>query len=662
MKKITLSLFAVVSAIGSAFSQANISIVTPTINATTQVRLPNGTSSHKSMKGVMLIRQSELTALTASQVTSAGFILFDGTDPANAIGTFSLWLENTGDNTNNKTALGFAAAVAPMQQKFANTWTVSNTAVQTTVNVPFTSNFTYTGGGIYVAWAWEENTPSPNTQTYSATWRANIGAPGNALCATSNATNTGGSANTLSPTDFRPVIIFNAQNLATNELEVMHVSANGKVAKLDGAHTIDAVIKNNGTAPVSNVPVGLLVTGANPTTATQNVPSITAGGTAAVQFTMVSTVSGVNNITVGVNPVDQNVNNNIGVASQSVTCNEIALHPDLTAGSYTSSGYGAGANAGGIIYSFRYRAGTNANATGVRLVIPGFSSASNINKVIYPVIMEVPSGLIIGQGNPVTITASMLDQFSTHSFTAAVPLVAGNEYNFGIAMPTNQYFPIGNAGFDQLANSPFSTINSVGYYQSPIAGNAFTFINYGNLSLEGVMSFSTTQITAAPNKTAVCKGSPQQVTITATGADTYVYNVPGLGTSGTAVWTPTISGNQTAVSLSVTGNYTSGVATGCKSNVVAMTFTLLACTGVIENTGADAISVYPNPSASGISTISNMSGSNVIAVYNMLGQAVFTKTTDNSTEDLDLSAQPAGNYLVKITNSDNETRIVKLIK
>jgi hypothetical protein len=663
MKKITLTLFAVASAIGSAFSQANISIVTPTINNATQVRLPNGTTTYKSLKGVMLIKQSELTALTANQITSMGFILQDGTDPLNSVGNFSVYLQNTADVTNNKIALGYNAAITTMTMVYNNTWTVSNTAVQTTVNVsPFIAPASYTGGGLYVAYHWEETAPAVNTQTYPATWRANYIA-GSGLCGTSNASTTAGAADALGATDFRPVVVFNALNTATNELEVVSVDNLGKIAKLAGTgQTITAVVRNNGTTPVSNFSVGLTISGANTVgPLIQTVAGPLAGGaTATVTFNGVTSNNlGLNTINVGIVALpDQNPNNNVITTTQSITCSEIALHPSLVAGSYTQSAYGAGASASGIIYSFRYTAPANASATAVRLVIPGFANAQNLNKQIFPVILD-NTGAIIGQGNPVTITTAMLDVFSTHNLTAPVQLTAGQDYNFGIAIPANAYFPIGNAGYSQLVNTPFSTIPTVGYYQTPITGGAYTPINYGNLSLEGVLMFSNTQITAAATKTAVCKASPQTLTLTATGADSYTWSPAGLGNSGTAVYTPTASGN--VAQVSVIGGYTTASAAGCKSNNATLTFTLLACLGVNDNTGADAVKVFPNPTIAGKTVISNLSGVNSITVFNTLGQVVISTTTSNETETVDISSFPAGNYLVKITDSNNESRTIKLI-
>jgi hypothetical protein len=656
MKKITLAMIGVAGFFGSVLAQPIITPTVPTVNSSTQVRLPNGLPEHKSLKGVMLLRQSDLLSLTATNITGAGFMLLDGTDPVTSVGTMSFYVQNTADVTNNKSALGWTGAITGMTLAGNGSFNV-NTLAQTSVvpvcpSANFTA-FTYTGAGLYVAWHWEEATPSPNTNTYAATWAANNAGTGNGLCSTSNASTALGAANTMTVTDFRPVVVFTGSNTATNELSVESMYSPGKVAKLSGAQVpITAVIKNGSIGTLTGITVGVTVSGANTFIGTSSIPTLAPGATISVSFTgYTPTTNGNNTITVSVAP-DQVMANNAASQLQNVNCNEVAIHPDITAGTYTSSAYGAGSNAAGLIYSFRYTAPVACNATGVRVVVPGFSNAANAGKQIYAVVMD-NTGAIVGQGNPITIGAANLDQFSTLSFTAPAPLTSGQDYNFGIAIPANGYFPIGNTAFTGPAIA--------GYFSSPITGGAFTAISVGHLSVEGVLNFPATNITATPSKTLVCKGSPQQLTLTATGADSYTWSAAGLGNGGTAVYTPSAAGNATLAQVTVVGSFTSGAALGCKSNTVSMLFALSACVGVAENTGAAAIKVMPNPAVAGKTTISNLNGVNTINVFNALGQVVITRVSTNETESIDLSNFPSGNYLIRITDNSNETRTVKLV-
>lgn len=83
--------------------------------------------------------------------------------------------------------------------------------------------------------------------------------------------------------------------------------------------------------------------------------------------------------------------------------------------------------------------------------------------------------------------------------------------------------------------------------------------------------------------------------------------------------------------------------------------------GINELKSAIALNLYPNPTVNGKTSIAGLEGTNVITVYNMLGQVVSTISTDKEVVSIDLSAQMAGNYLVRITNSNNQTKTVKVI-
>lgn len=83
--------------------------------------------------------------------------------------------------------------------------------------------------------------------------------------------------------------------------------------------------------------------------------------------------------------------------------------------------------------------------------------------------------------------------------------------------------------------------------------------------------------------------------------------------------------------------------------------------GLHELVSAPVVSLYPNPTVNGKATISGLEGTNTITVYNMLGQSVLSLVSDKEVISIDLVGQPVGNYLVKVSNSSNGTKTVKLI-
>jgi hypothetical protein len=86
-----------------------------------------------------------------------------------------------------------------------------------------------------------------------------------------------------------------------------------------------------------------------------------------------------------------------------------------------------------------------------------------------------------------------------------------------------------------------------------------------------------------------------------------------------------------------------------------------ATSSILELNGLGSVKVYPNPTADK-TTISGLEGKNSIYVYDMLGQLVSTQVTEKEVYVVDLLKQPRGNYMIRISNSENKTRVVKILK
>jgi len=651
MKKITLALFSVVCFFGSVLSQPNITIQAPLGNSSSQLRAPNGTVDHTALKACYLIKKTELTALTGTLVTGLALDVLGGTGSTAVTGQFTVYLQNTPDVTYLK-GTNFTTALTGMTQHFSGNITVPAGTGASVINIGCTPNFTYNPaqGGIYVAFVWQSAGPFA-ALTNPCTYNANL-TTGGGLGALSSSSVLP-APNTMTVNDFRPAFLLTAVNEATNEITVNAVYAAGKVTKFEGAQTVTATIKNSSIGPLTGVTVTLNVTGANTFNNVQTLSTPLAGGaTAVVLFPGFNpTANGLNTMSVSTSP-DQNLNNNSVVWTQSVSCTDIAIHPPVSAGSYTSQGYGAGAATSGLIYVFRYTAPVSSNVTAVKLVIPSFANAANLNKNIYPVLLDA-SGSLIGQGNQVTITAPIMDIFTALSYTAPQALVAGNVYYIGISTTGNAYFPVGNTAFGAYPVP--------GYFSAPAGGGALTPLSYGFLSLAATMSYSATMLSASATKTIVCKkDGPNTVTLTAVGGTGTTFTWTPGGATASIVVTPSVVGTGGGVQVfNVTG--TDGPS-GCKTNNASITVSVSLCLGLASNNsnGYD-IKLFPNPSVSGKSTITGLVGTNSITVYNTLGQVVFTQLVTEESTLIDLSAQPSGNYIVKITDSNSESRSIKVM-
>ncbi|WP_310556177.1 T9SS type A sorting domain-containing protein, partial [Flavobacterium sp.] len=72
------------------------------------------------------------------------------------------------------------------------------------------------------------------------------------------------------------------------------------------------------------------------------------------------------------------------------------------------------------------------------------------------------------------------------------------------------------------------------------------------------------------------------------------------------------------------------------------------------------LSIYPNPSRDVFFINSDSRGS--LVVYDLIGKIIKTENIDLGTSKLDLSNYPNGIYLMKVTNENNQTKTIKLIK
>jgi sugar lactone lactonase YvrE len=72
------------------------------------------------------------------------------------------------------------------------------------------------------------------------------------------------------------------------------------------------------------------------------------------------------------------------------------------------------------------------------------------------------------------------------------------------------------------------------------------------------------------------------------------------------------------------------------------------------------LSIYPNPS-NAIFTI-DIDSNATIEVFDLVGKQILTKKIELGTTQLDMSNYTTGMYLLKVTNADNQTKTMKIVK
>lgn len=646
MKKITLAVFAAFSSFSMAYSQSTLTIEAPTHNTNYIDLLPMGASTEATLNAIYLANASELGALTGTAMPSMGIQIFRGlTGTLSVSGNFTLYLQNTTDVTYNK-GTTFTTALNGMTNAYSGVFTVPASQASSTVNLVFPQTFTYTNGGLYVGIRWESVGPF-NTGTTTANFAAypsNSGVTGTNMGAIEEIA-TGSVATTMSPVEARPSFLFRVVNGATAEAGVTSIIAPGKVAKsVNAGHIISALVKNSSVNTMSNITVSLSVGGANTFANTQNIASLAAGATATVNFASFNpTTMGVNHVSVSVAP-DQNNTNNLLVWTQSVTCNVMGNNPPDAIASFTGA---VGFPNGSGIFSTQFVTGNAATLTAVRISVS--SDADNIGKQLYGVVMDV-TGNIIAASDTLVITSALNNNFQAFRFRPGQALAANTPYLIGLAQPESGHYP--------MAYEPGSYITPGQFFASPITGGSFNNSNFGYFGIEPVLGPDVS--IDAPLTSTICLGD--SFTLTADGAGTYTWSaVPN--TTANTIATPNATSIAVAPTRTGTITYTlKGTdGAGCV-NSTTVSAKVALCTGIASNFLNEAnIKLYPNPAVNGKSTISGLEGSNTITVYNILGQAVLTKNTTDETVSIDLTTQPTGNYLVRITDTSNHSKTIKII-
>lgn len=643
MKKITLALLAAVCSVSSSFAQANYVLVAPANNnSTSQFRAPNGSQEHAFQRTVMYIHPYELLPMNLATINSFSFQLVAQANTAST-GNFTVWLSNTNDfeyfaGTNFNTIIsGMGAPV------YVGPLTIPGGTGAATVGVALTNPFNYTGNGLYVAYDYDS--PGPFA-TSAATYACNNT---EVWCATAQ-NSVAPVPNTLGYSNFRPSIIWNAVNTATNEVEIITMDALGKVAKVfNQPQTITAEIVNSSIGAQSNVSVALSVTGPNPYTNTVVVPSMAAGSFTTVSFNGFNpTALGLNQMSVSVIlPNDQDASNNTKVWTQSVTCESMAQHPTPT--TFTNA-YGFTGGSG--YWAVKHTAPGNASLTSIRANIG--AATQNNNQKAWGAIIDASGSIIATSINTINLTTSA--QIATFNFTPEA-VIQGNDYYFAVAQPTSGYYPMAWTANYQSVKF---------YYNIPIAGGPVTANNTGGyFGIEPQFTFDGLEISVSASKLITCKSHTPAMTttLTATGADTYAWTgVSGAGSSSVVVVTPTVGGAAGNAVFTVIGNYTTGANAGCKSAAAVITVSVINCSALMDEAEAERINLYPNPTVGGKTLISGLNGSNSVVVYNAIGQMIIRENVTSDSITIDLSNQPAGNYLVRVTNSNEQSKLIKLIK
>jgi len=473
---------------------------------TTNSRAANGTTNHVTFRGVYIMRASELTTIgTNTAINAVGFFLNFGINPA-VTGTMQIYLQNTSDLTYNK-GIDFTTAIAPMTSVFNNTMTIP--AGTTTLTLPLPSNFTYTGGGLYIAMDWVTTGPfSTNPAIYQADNTLPIGGA-------SNSSTMVPASNNLVQGNVRPVFRVGYVNSYTNEAQAYGVYGNGRHPLVNGTpYSFSVVVRNNAGVAMTNVVPTLSVTGPTSFVATTTIANIPAGGTVVAAFPgFTPTAQGMHTVNVSL-PSDENNANNTATIQHSVTCNYLNAAPPVPISNF-NQGVGFFTSSGLLLT--RLTVPNTSTLSALKLGIANY--AQNAGNAVYGAILD-NIGNLLYTTNTIVIAPSMFSTYQQFDFPIQPTLNANSVYYVGMAQPQNSV-----TGYYPLASMPSPTNNMpTNIYATSLLNGGFIGIQtptLGWFAIESVFN-SGVNLTVTPQTSTICSGNT--LAITGSGASTYSWS------------------------------------------------------------------------------------------------------------------------------------------
>ncbi len=398
-------------------------------------------------RSVYLIKASELAAAgyhTGATPTTIGWNYQTGGTAGSA--PLTIYMQNTADVTNLKSTT-WATAITGMTTVHNATTALPAAAGAFDITLTGGSAFTYTGGGLYIAFDWGQYAATLGTTT--VVWCNSTGLAGGLLGAQSNAS----APTTLAASNFRPETRLDGDVLPATDAGVTTVASYGELPRgLVPAQVIKSVVTNNSGSTLTNVSVTLNVTGANSFTNTQVIPSMTScGGQGTVTFASYTpSASGNDAVAVTVPADDVSTNNSVSDPVSVNSLNYSYKYPGTTA----SGGVGLTGVTGAFLSKFTL---TGANAvTDVKLEFPAII-ATTYRIIIYgdnagvpsltalytdaadrtvtvagPVTITLPAPVVVGPGNFYVGIQQTNTTNAGLSYDAETPIRSGS---FFIATP-----------------------------------------------------------------------------------------------------------------------------------------------------------------------------------------------------------------------------------
>jgi hypothetical protein len=192
-------------------------------------------------------------------------------------------------------------------------------------------------------------------------------------------------------------------------------------------------------------------------------------------------------------------------------------------------------------------------------------------------------------------------------------------------------------------NSPFTPAGVYSYYLTNNTGCGVSSQSVLNLTVSAIPT-----LTVTTSNTLLCSG--QQATITASGAMGYSLN--NVSSPAISIISPTNTTTYTIVGTNI----------GCPVTAVAITQSVITCTGIEKVNNHNLVSIYPNPANDFVTVgLADANEGAIIHIINELGEIVVTEEATLTSTSLKTEKLTNGIYFVKV-ESKNGSAIKKFIK
>ncbi len=424
---------------------------------TTAVRGPNGTSSHRFLRGAMIVPASDFqqSGIVSGRVIRAIGMTYQAAGGVAVSGNLKIYHLSTTQTTYSR-GTGWANIINGMNLVYDSALTLpaSGTGWSVNLSIPIT----YDGQGAYLAYEWSSTGPYGTT---AVVYFANTALTNSCYTQSDPVT----APTTLAATNFRPEIRWGLERVPV-DLEVLALYARGKNPAFQGnGEQFVALIRNNGSYGFDQAPVTLsmtgVVAGSSIKTASFPVDSVVS-----VTFNPFSThLTGNQSLMVSV-PADGNNLNNQKTWTQQLTDSVISYT------NATTTTQAVGFNTASGLFLARFQLLGKNQVRAVRVFVA--NNSPTVGNILSAVVVD-SNGTILATSGTLTVSSTHLGTWQTFTFTNPVNLPRSTFY-VGLRQPANAttgYFPLGYEAESPTRANAYFTAPLTGGTISPQAGFRF---------------------------------------------------------------------------------------------------------------------------------------------------------------------------------------------